>query len=102
MSACSVVSAVRGIARFMFLWLLCSAVAWSQTQTTGRIAGTVQDVQDAAIVGAQVAVENSSTGDKRTATRHETRLSNPSPLDLVIAQVTSRAASSAKSFPQHI
>jgi hypothetical protein len=72
MSACSVERAATAIARSTLLWLLCSVVAWSQTQTTGRIAGTVKDVQDAAIVGTQVAVENSSTGDKRAVTTDDT------------------------------
>ena len=49
-------------------WVLASFLALSQTQTTGRLVGTVADTQGAAIVGAEVVVENSATSDKRTTT----------------------------------
>src|SRR5207245_3341732 len=39
----------------------------SQTQTTGRITGTVKDAQGAVIVGAGVSVENAATGDRHSA-----------------------------------
>src|SRR5438552_14397230 len=39
----------------------------SQTQTTGRITGTVKDAQGAVIVGAEVSVENRATGDRHSA-----------------------------------
>src|SRR5437660_1833403 len=39
----------------------------SQTQTTGRITGTVKDAQGAVIVGAEVSVENAATGDRHSA-----------------------------------
>src|SRR5437867_2542206 len=42
------------------------SLAWGQTQTTGRIAGAVRDPQGAAIVGAEVAVENLATADQRS------------------------------------
>jgi hypothetical protein len=38
----------------------------SQTQTTGRIAGTVKDTQGAVIAGAEVIIENPATADKRS------------------------------------
>jgi len=41
-------------------------LALSQTQTSGRIAGAVRDSQGAAIVGAQVVIENQATNDRRT------------------------------------
>jgi len=47
-------------------------VACAQTQTTGRVAGTVRDVQGAAIVGAEVELENLATSDKRTAVSDQT------------------------------
>src|SRR5438874_2441644 len=46
--------------------LLCLAIrASSQTQTTGRIAGTVKDAQGAVIARAEVVVQNLATADKR-------------------------------------
>ena len=42
--------------------------ASSQTQTTGRITGTVKDTQGAVIVGAEVSVENPATADRHSAT----------------------------------
>ena len=52
--------------------LLWATIALSQTQTTGRIPGTVKDAQGGFIPGAEVVVENNATGDKRTATTDET------------------------------
>jgi hypothetical protein len=40
--------------------------ASSQTQTTGRIAGTVRDAQGAVIASAEVDIENPGTADKRS------------------------------------
>jgi hypothetical protein len=54
------------------LCVLSATIALSQGQTTGRIAGTVKDVQSGVIHGAEVSVENSATGDKRTATTNDT------------------------------
>src|SRR5947209_9929785 len=49
--------------------LLCLAGrASSQTQTTGRIAGTAKDAQGAVIIGAQVSIENPATADKHSVT----------------------------------
>lgn len=42
--------------------------AFAQTQTTGRIAGTVKDQNDALIVGANVKIINQANGEERTAT----------------------------------
>jgi hypothetical protein len=50
------------------LYLFCAISALSQTQTTGRITGTVRDLRGAVIVGAEVNVENSATGDKHSGT----------------------------------
>jgi Carboxypeptidase regulatory-like domain len=41
--------------------------ASSQTQTTGRITGTVKDTQGAMIAGAEVSIENPATGDRHSA-----------------------------------
>ena len=49
-------------------FLLLVRGATSQTQTSGRLTGTVRDAQGAVIVGAQVAVENPATAEKRSAT----------------------------------
>src|SRR5713101_4301195 len=49
-----------------YLCALLSVFASGQTETTGRIAGTVRDTQGAVIVGAEVVVENPATADKRT------------------------------------
>jgi hypothetical protein len=48
--------------------LLLSLCASSQTQITGRIAGTVTDTLGAVIAGAQVSIENPATGDKHSGT----------------------------------
>src|SRR5438309_9244612 len=47
--------------------LVLAVRASSQTQTTGRITGTVKDAQGAVIVGAEVSVENAATGDRHSA-----------------------------------
>src|SRR6266852_4756447 len=47
------------------VWTLLPILAFAQTQTTGRIAGTVRDGQGAVIVNAAINVENSATGEKR-------------------------------------
>src|SRR5512146_2506058 len=55
--------------RWLRVGCLCvfiSTFALSQTQTTGRIAGTVRDTQGAAVINAAVSVENSATGGRRT------------------------------------
>src|SRR5438309_770880 len=50
------------------LLLLPSLTALTQTQTTGRIAGTVNDQNGAVIVGAEVTVVSRTTGDERKVT----------------------------------
>jgi hypothetical protein len=55
-------------------WILVASLCWllpvlgfGQTQTAGRITGTVKDAQGAVIVGAEVSVENPATDDRRSA-----------------------------------
>ncbi len=52
----------------LLIFLLLSSFVFAQTQTTGRIAGTVKDQNDALIVGANVTVTNQANGEERTAT----------------------------------
>src|SRR5437588_4854798 len=59
--------AVLLLLTFAFL-LLPSLSAPAQTQTTGRIAGTIKDQNGAVIVGAEVAVVSKGTGDERKVT----------------------------------
>lgn len=47
--------------------LLLSSSVWAQTQTTGRISGSVNDSQTKVIVHADVAAEDQSTGEKHAA-----------------------------------
>jgi len=56
----------RFVRRVALQWTFLSILAFAQTQTTGKIVGTVRDGQGAAIVRAEVVVENSATADKRT------------------------------------
>src|SRR5437870_4951131 len=49
---------------FAFL-LLLSLSAFAQTQTTGRIAGTVRDADSAVVVGAEVTVSSNATAEAR-------------------------------------
>src|SRR5437899_6490819 len=49
-------------------FLLPSLSVLAQTQTTGRIAGTVKDQNGAVIVGAEVTVVSKATGDERKVT----------------------------------
>src|SRR5216684_6607657 len=62
------------LARIVFpcLCALLPLFASGQTQTAGRIAGTVRDSQGAVIAGAEVALENLATADKRTTTSDST------------------------------
>ncbi len=50
------------------LMVLFSGLASAQSQTTGRIAGTVKDQTGAIIAGAEVTVVSKATGDKRQIT----------------------------------
>jgi hypothetical protein len=47
--------------------LLASVNALAQSQTTGRLTGTVTDPNGAVIVGAEVTVSNNATGETRKA-----------------------------------
>ena len=51
--------------------VVCCLAGFAHTQTSTRIAGTVNDTQGAAIVRAEVAAENTGTGEKRTAVTDE-------------------------------
>jgi hypothetical protein len=46
--------------------VLCSVSALAQSQTTGRIAGTVKDPNGAVVAGAEVTVNSLFTGEERT------------------------------------
>ena len=48
-----------------FSWALLPILALGQTQTTGRITGTIRDAQGAVIVNAVIQLENTATGEKR-------------------------------------
>ena len=48
--------------------LACSSSTLAQSQTTGRIAGTVKDQTDALIVGAEVTVTSITTSEERKIT----------------------------------
>jgi len=53
-------------------YLLPVTLALSQVRTIGRIAGTVQDAQGGVISRAEISVESSGTGEKRTAATDNT------------------------------
>ena len=48
--------------------MLCSISALGQSQTTGRIVGTVKDQRGAFVVGAEVTVTSLATAEERKAT----------------------------------
>src|SRR5437764_7476140 len=52
--------------------LFSSSNALAQSQTTGRIAGTVRDERGAVVVGADVTVVSRATGDERKVTTDTT------------------------------
>lgn len=63
-----------GIALLWVSWLmaLCTSSAFAQSQTTGRIAGTVKDQRGALIVAANVTVRSNTTAEERhSTTDHE-------------------------------
>ena len=62
--------AKKGIALFVAACVigLASLPAFAQSQTTGRIAGTVKDQTGAVIVGAEVIASNVTTGEDRRVT----------------------------------
>src|SRR5829696_8124889 len=51
--------------------LLFAGAAFTQTQTTGRIAGTVSDQTGAVVAGATVVVTSRATSEQRTSTTDE-------------------------------
>ena len=59
-----------GIALLWVSWLvaLCTSSAFAQSQTTGRIAGTVKDPRGALIVGAEVNISSEATTGERKVT----------------------------------
>ncbi len=58
----------KGLLPAVVLLLLSSINAVAQNQTTGRIAGTVQDQSGAVIAGAEVTVSSKAMGDERRVT----------------------------------
>jgi len=59
-------------AKTIVMILLLASSVFAQTQTTGRIAGTVKDPNDALIVGATVTVTSQANGEERTTTTDAT------------------------------
>src|SRR5438067_6683681 len=53
---------------FLFAFLSPSLCALSQSQTTGRIVGTVKDERGAVIVGAEVTATSLATAEERKVT----------------------------------
>src|SRR5437868_14941722 len=51
-----------------YLIAICTSSAFAQSQTTGRIAGTVKDQNGAVIVGAEVTVTSLATAEVRKVT----------------------------------
>jgi outer membrane receptor protein involved in Fe transport len=60
-----------GKATSIIALLMLTSSALAQTQTTGRITGTVKDQKGALIVGAEVKVTNANTGEARQTTTNE-------------------------------
>lgn len=54
------------VGKLTILFILLSSSIFAQTQTTGRIAGTVQDQRNAVIVGANVTITSQAVGEERT------------------------------------
>lgn len=60
------------LAKFGSVLIVWAAVGWSsgvsaQTLTTARIAGTITDIQGAAVVNAEITAEDTSTAEVRKA-----------------------------------
>ena len=55
----------------VFILFCASITVLGQTQTTGRLVGTVADEKGAAILGAEVTVTNRTTGEERKAVTNE-------------------------------
>src|SRR6266581_3226085 len=49
-----------------YFCVCCATSSVAQTQTTGRIGGTVKDAQGAFIASADVVIENPATADQRS------------------------------------
>jgi Carboxypeptidase regulatory-like domain/TonB-dependent Receptor Plug Domain len=68
---------MRAASKCLHCWSACIGVmlcahALAQTQSTGRLAGTVRDTQGAAIASAKIEAENLANGEKRTAACNDT------------------------------
>jgi hypothetical protein len=59
--------AARFVCLAAFYWALPAISAFPQTTTTGEISGTVHDGQGAVIVKAAIQLENTATGERRSA-----------------------------------
>src|SRR5687768_14898103 len=61
-----------------FLAAFCCSVVSAQSQTTGRISGTIKDEQGGLIVGAEITVTSKATGaERKLTTRREANYSVP-------------------------
>ena len=58
-------SLASGFVRPILVLICCTASAFSQSQITGRLAGTITDEKGAVITGAQVVAVNRTTNDER-------------------------------------
>ena len=61
-----------GFVRLALLLICCTASAFSQSQITGRLAGTITDEKGAVITGAQVVAVNRTTNDERLVVTDDT------------------------------
>src|SRR5258705_4288258 len=69
-----------GFTLLSVIWLLalCTCSTFAQSQTTGRIAGTVKDERGALVVGAEVTVNSKTTaGERRVITNKEATYTVP-------------------------
>ena len=72
--------AKTGSAFLCFFWLVALGTlsAYAQSQTTGRIAGTIKDQRGALIVGAEITVSSKTTAEERkVSTNNEANYSVP-------------------------